>query len=95
MLTEVCDLAKENHTGFQWITHFSNYNNFPNSLSVVCIYATNEQLKNADVNEICALINRKLLSIDIKLKDIHRHVEFDTEENCINENDGNWNERFK
>ncbi|MFT7214513.1 MAG: hypothetical protein ACI9XK_004781 [Granulosicoccus sp.] len=94
-LTEVCETAKENNDGFEWITHFSNYNNFPRSLSIVCIYDTNEQLKSADLNEICLLINRKLLSINVNLKDIRRHVDFDTEENCTSENDGNWNERFK
>jgi hypothetical protein len=94
-LTEVCEIAKQNHDGFEWITHFSNYNNFPNSLSVVCIYDTNEELEKADVNEICLLINKKLLSIDVNLKDISRHVDFDTEENCSKDNNGNWDERFK
>ncbi len=45
VLTEVCDIAQENYAGFEWITHFANYNNFPGSLSVVCIYGTNEQLE--------------------------------------------------
>jgi hypothetical protein len=95
VLTEVCDIAQKNYDGFKWITHFANYNNFPDSLSVVCIYDTNEQLKKADVNGICRLINEKLLSIEINIKDIHRHINFDTEENCTNENDGKWNERFR
>lgn len=95
VLTEVCDTAKNDYDGFEWITHFSNYDNFPSSLDIVCIYDTNEQLKKTDVNAICILINKKLLTIDINLKDIRRHVDFDTEENCTNENNGNWNERFK
>lgn len=94
-LTEVCETAKENHDGFEWITHFSNYNNFPSSLSIVCIYDTNEQLMKADMNEICLLIQKELLSINVDLKNIRRHVDFDTEENCTKENNGNWNERFK
>jgi hypothetical protein len=94
-LTEVCDIAQELDDGFEWITHLANYNNFPASLSIVCIYDTNEQLKKADVSGICMLINEKLLSIDINLEDVHRHVDFDTEENCTDENSGNWNERFK
>ncbi|MFT7141631.1 MAG: hypothetical protein ACI9B8_004069, partial [Sulfitobacter sp.] len=93
-LTEVCETAKGNHDGFEWITHFLNYNNFPSSLSIVCIYDTNEQLKNADMDGVCLLIKQQLLAIDINLKDIRRHIDFDTEENCTNENGGNWDERF-
>jgi hypothetical protein len=95
VLTEVCNLAQENYVGFKWITHFSNYNNFPGSLSVVCIYDTNEQLKRADVSGLRGLIDEKLLSIGITTKDIRRLVSFDTEENCSNENNGNWDERFR
>ena len=94
VLTEVCEFSKENYIGFVWITHFVDYRNFPDSLNVVCIYDTNDQLKKTDVNGLLKLINEKLTSIDIKIKDIQRQVNFDTEENCKNENNGNWNERF-
>ena len=93
-LTEVCDIAQENYDGFKWLTHFANYNNFPSSLSIVCIYGTNEQLKKADVNGLRDLIYEKLLSIGINSKDLRRPVSFDTEENCSSENNGRWDERF-
>lgn len=95
VLTEVCEIAKKEYDGFEWITHFANYNNFPSSLSVVCIYDTNQQLEKTDVNGLYTLINEKLLSIGIRFKDIRRHVSFDTEENCNEKNNGQWNERFK
>ena len=95
VLTEVCDIAQKDYDGFKWLTHFANYNNFPGSLSVVCIFDTNQQLKKADVNGLRLLINEKLLSIDININDMRRHVNFDTEENCNNENSGKWNERFR
>jgi hypothetical protein len=95
VLTEVCEIAQENYDGFKWITHLANYNNFPGSLSVVCIYDTNEQLEKTDVNGLRMLISEKLLSIDINIKDISRHVRFDTEENCNNENNGKWSERLR
>lgn len=94
VLTEVCDLALESYEGFQWITHFANYNNFPASLSVMCIYDTNEQLKKADVNGLRDIILEKLLSIDISAKDKRGLISFDTEENCRNQNGGNWDQRF-
>lgn len=95
VLTEVCDIALENYHGFKWLTHFANYNNFPDSLSIVCIYDTNEQLGKTNVNGLRILINEKLLSIDITIKDIGAQVNFDTEENCNNENNGKWNERLR
>ena len=95
VLTEVCDLAQESYDGFKWLTHFASYNNFPDSLSIVCIYDTNKQLENTDMNGFRKLINEKLFSIDINIKDISHHVRFDTEENCKRENNGKWNDRLK
>ena len=92
-LTEICEIAQQQNLGFEWLTHFADYRNFPSSLSIVCIYNTNEQLITAD--DMITLINDKLLSINIKLKDLRKHVRFDSEESCRNENDGNWNERLR
>lgn len=93
-LTEACDIALEQFDGFEWLTHFVNYKQFPDSLFIVCVFNTNEQLAKADIVGLCALIKQKLAKIDIELKDIRKHVKFDTEENCLNENNGKWNERF-
>lgn len=95
VLTEVCDIALEKYDGFVWLTHIVNYNHFPDSLSVVCVYDTNEQLANTNKDELRSLIKEKLASIDIKLKDICENISFDTEENCDKENNGSWNERFR
>ena len=94
-LTEACDEALEKHAGFLWLTHFVNYQDFPDSLSIVCIFDTNKQLSKANLNELRAIIKAKLTSIEIKVNSIHQHVIFDTEENCEKENNGNWKERFK
>lgn len=95
VLTEVCDIAQVKYDGFKWLTHFANYNSFPSSLSVVCIFDTNEELGRTDKNALCKLIQEKLASIDINIKNINRQVSFDTEENCLNQNDGQWNERLR
>lgn len=94
VLTEACDIALEQFAGFQWLTHFVNYNQFPESLSIVCIFDTNANLAKANKDALCELIKQKLLSMDINLKTIYQHVRFDTEENCLNEHDGKWKERF-
>ena len=94
-LTEACEMALEKHEGFMWLTHFANYQKFPDSLLILCIFDTNEQLISADINGLCKTIKDKLATINIEIKDIRQHVRFDTEANCKNENNGKWQERFK
>lgn len=92
---EVCDRALEKYEGFAWLTHFANYNHFPGSLSIVCVFDTNEQLAKANDESLRAMIEQKLGSIDVKIQDIRQQVSFDTEENCKRENGGKWHERFR
>lgn len=94
-LTDVCDIAQAESEGFTWVTHFANYDDFPGSLLVVCVYHTDVDLDNADLDWMRALIKSKLASIDINIKDMRKHVAFDTEEQCKAENNGRWNERFR
>ena len=83
------------HDGFTWLTHFVNYYDFPHSLSIVCVFNTNEDLSKADVEGLHTIINDELISHDIRIKDIRRHICFDTEENCERVNNGKWHERFR
>lgn len=98
-LTEVCDIALKGIDGFEWITHFVNYSNVPQSLSVVCIFDTKESLlnvvKSRKDEELRQLIRQKLSTVDIHIKDVQKQVSFDTEEACQNVNGGNWDERFR
>lgn len=97
-LTEVCEAAIEAFDGFQWLTHFANYSHFPNSLTIVCIFDTNENLEKMyqkDTGDAFRhMIKSKLEAIDIRLRNINPHVKFDTEEECKKEHDGRWNKRF-
>ncbi|QFU77065.1 Fis family transcriptional regulator [Halioglobus maricola] len=98
-LTEVCDVALKDVEGFKWLTHFVNYNAFPDSLSVVCVFDKQSDLSLALVNHhdefIRSLIGEKLRALGVQIKDIGRQVSFDTEEDCDIENDGNWKARFR
>ncbi len=94
MLTEVCAVAQKNSEGFVWLTHFANYADFPRSLSVVCIYDTENHLADADLDYMRTLIKEKLALVDISMNDIRSQVSFDTEESCTLENNGNWNQRI-
>lgn len=94
-LTEACEAALEKYEGFQWLTHFVKYSDFPASLSIVCVYDINAHLAKTDKEGMRVLIKEKLASIGITLKDCRQQVRFDTEENCDHENQGKWNERFR
>lgn len=94
-LTEACETAREHHPGFEWLTHFADYDNFPDSLAIVCIYDTNANLANTDRDGVRALIRDKLSSTDISITHTQRQVSFDTEENCQINNGGRWQERFR
>jgi len=94
VLTEVCDAALERQDGFKWLTHIVNYDNFPQSLRIVCIYDLNDHLAVADKEQMYKLIQSALARIDIRIKDIKQHVSFDTEENCDNYHNGKWAERL-
>ena len=98
VLTKVCEVVKLEVQGFQWLTHLVNYNQFPSSLSVICIFDTNIDLEQARQQMkdqfIVSLIKNELGQINISFKDISRHVSFDTEEACETEHNGKWHKRF-
>ena len=83
-LTEVCKLALVNVAGFKWLTHVVDHHLFPESLSIVCVFATKEELDKArDAHKdeyLGKLIQEKLLTIGIKLNNYQHQVSFDTEE---------------
>lgn len=93
-LTEACDIAQVESEGFLWLTHFANYDYFPCSLLVVCVYDTDANRAKANIDRMHSLIKEKLAAISINLKDIRQHVNFDSEEKCAAENDGKWQERY-
>ena len=98
-LTDACESALEAYEGFQWLTHLVNYNSFPESLSIICVFDTQDSLekmtKNSKVGRFKSEIEARLVSKDIAVKDIKKRILFDTEEACEVEHDGNWNKRFE
>lgn len=95
VLTQVCDIALEQYEGFAWLTHIANYQDFPRSLLIVCVFDTHQQQLNANKESLRLLIKQKLATIDIQLKDIPRQIRFDDEESCQNHNQGKWQERLQ
>jgi len=101
-LMNVCETALDSVEGFVWLTHLVNYNAFPHSLKIVCIFNTDEALSNAieakQDDYLYQLINHELNAVNIKLNKLNKlrqQVSFDSEEACERSHAGKWNERFK
>lgn len=94
-LTKACDQALERSDGFQWLTHQVNYNAFPTSLHIVCVYDSDERLGRANIEWLRQVIDAQLQAIDIRLKDASKQISFDTEQACAREHAGRWAERIR
>jgi hypothetical protein len=80
VLTEVCDFALLNITGYQWISHTVNYSNFPESLLITCMFENQQRADSAmKGGELLAMINHKLNTVAINLKTPHKQVSFEAE----------------
>lgn len=97
-LTDVCETALEEFTGFEWLTHLVNYSNFPKSLKIVCIFDTDDNLARfmAEDNSrvLNTLIQKKLLGIGVVINDTTKHIHYDTEESCDRKDNGKWADRL-
>lgn len=97
-LTQVCDAALKDIEGFQWLTHQANYSDFPNSLKIICVFDTKEQMNdylNSSQNAyLLDLISKELNMMRIKIKSVAKVVSYDSEESCLAEHNGNWSRRF-
>ena len=98
ILNEVCETALSQVEGFIWLTHQASYNNFPETLYIMCAFEFNNDLDEAKRLKkdklISDLICKKLAHINIKIK-ADKQVGFDTQQNCDSQNNGNWLQRLK
>ena len=83
-LTNVCEIALDTVEGFQWITHNVNYKDFPNSLSILCVFDNPESLISAKASErgvyLKSQIQIELAAQSIDIRNINSVVSFDTKE---------------
>ncbi|NRB40818.1 MAG: Fis family transcriptional regulator [Pseudomonadales bacterium] len=98
LLTEVCDIALNNISGFEWLTHQVNFKTLPDSLVITCIFSTLEELEAAKKEKndlyLAKLIQQKLDTSGIKIKRPDKQIRFDSEEACEKEHGGNWAKRL-
>ena len=97
-LKEACEDALKVYDGFQWLTHVVNYQKFPESLTIVCVFDGQESLSNVlnqdQGHAFKASINTKLMGENIKIKNIEKRIIFDTEEACEAQHGGSWSKRL-
>ncbi len=97
-LTDVCEIALKKVTGFQWLTHTVNFSNYPESLKVICVFDSNthlnEYLDSEHNQQLLVLITSEFNKLGIALKNIKRHISYDSEENCDEQHNGNWAKRI-
>ena len=93
-------MALEKVVGFKWLTHITDYDDFPRSLKVICIFDTLQYQNQALAEDqhkhdyMCDLITQALLKDNIKLPNIKGQVRFDSEERCDSQHNGNWAQRL-
>tara|TARA_R110001583_G_scaffold51161_11_gene159813 strand:- start:50683 stop:50967 length:285 start_codon:yes stop_codon:yes gene_type:complete len=80
VLTDVCDFALQNITGYQWISHTVNYASFPESLVITCVFDSKEHAHTAQQQgEILTLIVNALSEISVKLNAPQKQICFESE----------------
>ena len=97
-LTQVCEQSLEEVHGFQWLTHLVNFERFPDSLQVVCVFDTEfskKQYLASGSQFINTLIASKLSALGVNLRTCKQLVKFDSEEKCDLEHEGNWAKRLQ
>ena len=99
LLTNVCEQSLKSLEGFQWLTHLVNYKDFPRSLTIICVFDTQDQVSKLITSPnheyLVRMIVEQLKSAGIQLPNAQKQIQFDSEEACNLEHAGKWNRRLK
>ena len=85
-LTNACEIAKDWDCGFEWLTHTADYNQFPESLMVTCVFSSEGDIARGTEQNIelklHQLIAFNLSAEQIVLKNVSKHIRFVADEPC-------------
>lgn len=77
-LIDTCDFALHNIVGYKWITHTVNYNEFPGSLIITCMFEDKKDAENAfQQGDLSSLIKKNLNDISIVLNKVNKQIRFE------------------
>ena len=97
-LTIACESVLHDVDGFEWLTHRASYTNFPASLVVTCVFATDAEIEAMKLKKQDAFlrdnIQKQLLKVGVVVKNINNAVHFDSEEACLRQHQGQWSDRL-
>ncbi len=98
-LTEVCESVLKQIKGFLWLTHIVDYDDFPSSLKVICVFDRNDNLNACLSGQQGKMLNKQIMTGLVKsgvnIKKIDKHVGYESQENCDHYYAGNWADCFK
>jgi hypothetical protein len=97
-LTIACESALHEVSGFSWLTHRANYTNFPASLVITCVFETEaeiEEMKRQEKDDLLRnAILKQLVKVGVVLKKAKQQIHFDSEEACLQHDQGKWPQRL-
>lgn len=97
-LTDACETAKSEITGFCWLTHTVDYQRFPESLQVTWVFDSQAHKELAHANgqnaRMVELTAIALEDADVQLSPLAAHVHVDSEEECQRSHGGDWQRRL-
>ncbi|MFG6178279.1 hypothetical protein ACGTN6_13615 [Halomonas sp. THAF12] len=97
-LTGACETAKPLLPGFAWLTHLVDYRCFPDSIRVVWVFETQDDLARALKGDgrrrMHELTEAALFEVDVNVRDIDAHLDVDSEEECRRVHGGDWERRL-
>lgn len=97
-LTEVCDEILDLNIGFQWLTHLVDFDRVNQSLTVICVFDTDENMQafatSTNESHIKLTIQARLKALGIKLAQPDKQIRNDSEEACLRSHGGKWSARF-
>lgn len=98
-LTKACDRLLGEVVGFIWLTHLVDFDRYPQSLKIVCVFEQDSDLATLLATQqdgvFYQCIQDEFQRANIPIKNSRQYVSFDTQEACERSRQGNWNERFK
>ncbi|MGX5174266.1 Fis family transcriptional regulator [Aliikangiella sp. IMCC44653] len=82
-LTLACEQIKVCVDDFEWLTHDIDYQKFPDSLVITCVFSSTQAInlatQSGEIKLVAEIIRKKLQSIDIKLASPKPSIKLTTE----------------
>ena len=97
-LTDACEQAKPLLPGFVWLTHLVDDQNIPDSLRVIWVFKTQDDMTSALKGDgwqyMRAFTEAALLEVGVAIGKVDGCLDADNEEDCLRVHGGDWQKRL-